>query len=70
MSQGLTEGVYRKQKMLKKKYLENEIKKIRNEMIKVGMVNGLNDKNTIQLSQHLDRVLNEYEQKRSMLSIK
>jgi stage 0 sporulation regulatory protein len=45
---------------LKKCDLLNRINKIRNKMIKVGLEKGLNDQNTIKISQELDALLNIY----------
>lgn len=42
-----------------KKELEREIERKRDEMIRVGMEKGLNDPETIRLSQELDKLINK-----------
>lgn len=44
---------------MEKKELEREIERKRDEMIRVGMAKGLNDPETIRLSQELDKLINK-----------
>jgi hypothetical protein len=51
----------KKSKMKRKDALLLEIHALRKEMIRTGMAKGLNNKQTIELSQKLDVVLNKYQ---------
>jgi len=44
------------------KHLEKHIQKLRYELINVGMEEGFNDSNTVQLSQQLDYFILKYQQ--------
>jgi len=45
-----------------KKILETEITKVRQEMITIGLAKGLNNPETVNISQELDSLLNLYYQ--------